>query len=203
LGDQYLVFTGRPNAGKSSVINVVTGLKTITGKDPGTTRGIEKYPITKGLVLVDMPGYGRSLRSSREKEEKTKDAILDFLELNAGSIALVVHVVNASTFIETDARLGKKGFIPLDVEIVHFMKRDLGIAVIVAANKIDKGNQAFIQDNLDALKEALGPTIFVFPVSARTGDGVGQLKDEVRKRLTTRGFLTPFELVHESTARTQ
>ena len=200
MGDQYLVFTGRPNAGKSSIINVVTGLKMIIGKDPGTTRSINRYPLAKGLVLIDMPGYGRSLRSSREKEELTKDAILDFLESNAGSIALAVHVVNSSTFIETEARLGRKGFIPLDVEMVHFMKRDLGIPVIVAANKIDKGGPPYIQENIDALIEALGPTITVYPVSARTGEGIGQLKDEVRKRLTIRGFLTPFELVHASTA---
>ena len=88
-----------------------------------------------------MPGYGRSLTHSRTREEETKDSILDFLELNAGSIALAVHVVNISTFLETEVRFAKKGFIPLDVEMVHFMKRDLGVNVLVAANKIDKGSE--------------------------------------------------------------
>ncbi len=196
IGDQYLVFTGRPNAGKSSVINCVTGLKTDVGKDPGTTRKIERYQVTKGLTLVDMPGYGRSLRSSRTEEEGTKDAILDFLEANAGSVALSIHVVNASTYLETEHRLSKKGFIPLDVEMVHFMKRDLGITILVAANKIDKGPRDFIEDNVEALKEGLGPTIPVFPVSARTEEGMGALRDEVRKRLASRGFNSPFELAH-------
>ena len=195
-GDQYLVFTGRPNAGKSSVINAVTGLKMDVGKDPGTTRRIERYQVAKGLTLVDMPGYGRSLRSSRTEEEGTKDAILDFLEVNAGSITLTIHVVNASTYLETESRLSKKGFIPLDVEMVHFMKRDLGITVLVAANKIDKGPRDFIEDNVEALREGLGPSIPVFSVSARTEEGMGELKDEVRKRLATRGFNSPFELVH-------
>jgi GTP-binding protein EngB required for normal cell division len=195
MGDQFLIFTGRPNAGKSSVIRAVTGLKVEVGKDPGTTQRIERYPIAERLTLIDMPGYGRSLRSSRTREEETKESILDFLELNAGSVALAVHVVNISTFLETEARLANKGFIPLDVEMVHFMKRDLGITVFVAMNKIDKGRREDIEDNIEALKEELGPSIPVFPMSARTDEGVGVLKDEVRKKLAQRGFQSPFELV--------
>jgi GTP-binding protein EngB required for normal cell division len=195
MGDQFLVFTGRPNSGKSSIIRAVTGLKVNVGKDPGTTQRIERYNISDGLTLVDMPGYGRSLRSSRSREEETKDNILDFLELNAGSIALAVHVVNISTFLETEARLAKKGFIPLDIEMVYFMKRDLGVTVLVAMNKIDKGPKEFVEDNIEALKEGLGPSIPVFSVSARTDEGVGALKDEVRKKLAQRGFQSPFELI--------
>jgi selenocysteine-specific translation elongation factor len=72
------------------------------------------------------------------------------------------------------------------------MKRDLGLA---AKNKIDKGPKEFIEDNIEALKEGLGPSIPVFSVSARTDEGVGALKDEVRKKLAQRGFQSPFELV--------
>ena len=195
MGDQFLVFTGRPNAGKSSIIRAVTGLKVEVGKDPGTTQRIQRYPIAEGLTLIDMPGYGRSLRGGRTREEEIKDNILDFLELNAGSIALAVHVVNISTFLEAEARLAKKGFIPLDVEMVHFLKRDLGVTVLVAMNKIDKGPRDYIEDNVEALKEGLGPSIPVFPLSARTDEGVGAFKDEVRKKLAHRGFQSPFELV--------
>ena len=195
MGDQFIVFTGRPNAGKSSIIRAVTGLKVDVGKDPGTTQKIMRYPVAEGLILIDMPGYGKSLRSSRGKQEETKDDILDFLELHAGSIAVAIHVVNVSTYLETEMRLAKKGFIPLDVEMVHFMKRDLGVIVLVALNKIDKGPKDYIEDNVEAIKEGLGPSIPVFPVSARTEEGVGELKEEVRKRLAIRGFQSPFEKV--------
>jgi GTP-binding protein EngB required for normal cell division len=195
MGDQYLVFTGRPNAGKSSIIRAVTGIKVNVGKEPGTTQRINLHPIAQGLTLVDMPGYGRSLHASRSREEATKDEILDFLEHNASSVALAVHVVNISTFLETEARLAKKGFIPLDVEMVHFMRRDLGIPVLVAMNKIDKGQRDYIMDNIEALKEGLGPSIPVFPISARTDEGVGALRDEIRKKLAVRGFASPFELL--------
>jgi len=195
MGDQYLVFTGRPNAGKSSIIRAVTGLKVDVGKDPGTTQRIMRHQIAEGLTLIDMPGYGRSLHGGRDAEERTKDDILAFLKDNSRDIALAIHVVNISTFLETEARLAKKGFIPIDVEMVHYLKRDLGVTVLVAMNKIDKGPQDYIMDNVEALKEGLGPSIPVFPLSARTGDGVGPLKDEVRKRLGNKGFTSPFELI--------
>jgi len=190
-----LVFTGRPNAGKSSIIRAITGLKVIVGKDPGTTRKIEMYSLAPMLTLVDMPGYGRSLRGGRDAEDQTKDQILNFIDENALRIALAIHVVNTSTFIETVGRLGKKGFISVDVEMVHYMKRDLGIQTIVAANKIDKSGEAEIRDNLEALIEEMGPSIKVFPVSARTEQGIGALKDEVHRKLVDRGHKNPFELV--------
>ncbi len=195
MGDQYLVFTGRPNAGKSSIIRAVTGLKVDVGKDPGTTQKIMLHPVATGLTLVDMPGYGRSLHASRGREEETKDEILDFLNLNAGDVALTVHVVNASTYLESEARLARKGFIPLDVEMVHYMRRDLGIPVVVALNKIDKGPRDYMEENVEAIREGLGPGVPTFPVSARTEEGVGALKEEVRRRLAARGFTSPFELV--------
>ena len=193
--EEYIVFTGRPNAGKSSLIKVVSGLKVPVGKDPGTTTRIESYGIAKDLVLVDMPGYGRSLRAGRDIEERTKDAILGFLRDNAGATLLAVHVVNTSTFLETTARLNRKGFIPVDVEMVHYMKRDLGIPVLVAANKMDQASEPDAEENLEALKDEVGPGIPVYPVSARTGFGVGALKEEIRRRLVDRGHRNPFELV--------
>lgn len=121
--------------------------------------------------------------------------ILDFLKNNSKRIILIIHAVNTSTYLETESRLAKKGFISLDVELVHYMKRDLGITCIVAANKIDKDRTSMIQDNLESLIEGLGPTIPVYPVSARTGDGIGALKDDVRRRLVDKGYRNPFELV--------
>ena len=57
---EYLVLTGRPNAGKSSIIKEVVNLDVVIGKKPGTTRNISKYPLGSGLVIVDMPGFGRN-----------------------------------------------------------------------------------------------------------------------------------------------
>ncbi|MBN1682279.1 50S ribosome-binding GTPase [Candidatus Bathyarchaeota archaeon] len=195
MAEGYFVFTGRPNSGKSSLIKAITGINVAVGKQPGTTNRIEKYPLSKNLLLIDMPGYGVSLRLSKQGEEDTKDMILDFLKNKSNQIILALHVINTSTYLETETRLAKKGFIPLDIELVHYIKRDLNITCIVAANKIDKERSSIINENLEALKEGLGPTIPVYPVSAKTGDGIGLLKNDIRKRLIEHGYTNPFELV--------
>jgi Fe2+ transport system protein B len=79
--------------------------------------------------------------------------------------------------------------------MVQYMRRDLGLQVLVAANKIDKGGTEEIMENLEALRGQLGPTVPVYPVSARTGEGVGELKAEVHRRLVERGFRSPLELL--------
>ena len=197
---KYLVFTGRPNAGKSSVIREVIGLDVATGKRPGTTRRISKYPLSRRLFLVDMPGFGRMRRGSKRLEDKIKDQIINFLEVNAQSIVLAVHVLDISTFLEVTWRLEKKGFISVDVEMVQFLAKTLGEFPLVAANKIDKADKEEIEANLKELMyrisngHALEVTDYVFPVSAKTGEGLGSLKSAIHEKLMTKGYRAPFKM---------
>lgn len=201
MSERYVIFTGRPNSGKSTTIRALTGLKVRIGKRPGTTTSIDKYPIAQDLFLVDMPGYGRKLGASRRWEDKTKDSILDFIEREAGNIVFAVHVLNITTFLETEERLAKKGFTSLDVEMVEYLHETLGEFPLVAANKIDKGSERDVAVNLEAFldritggapSEASG---HVFPVSAKRGVGVGPLKDRFVKALAAKGFRNPFEYI--------
>ena len=200
MPERYVVFTGRPNSGKSTTIRALTGLKVI-GKRPGTTTSIDKYPIAQDLFLVDMPGYGRKLGANRRWEDETKDSILDFIEREADSIVLAVHVVNITTFLETETRLAKKGFISLDVEMVGYLHETLGEFPLVAANKIDKGSERDVAVNLEALLDritggaASEVSGYVFPVSAKLGVGVGPLKDCFVKALAAKGFKNPFKYI--------
>jgi GTP-binding protein EngB required for normal cell division len=195
-----LVFTGRPNAGKSSIIKGTLGVDVSTGKHPGTTRRISKYPLSKGLVLVDMPGYGKILKASKEMEDKTKDRIIDFLEYNAERVVLALHVLDISTFMEVNWRLEKKGVRSLDLEMIQFLKEKLGELPLIVANKIDKagnqldGNIVELRNRLNMLNLPLCDEC-VFPVSARTGEGLGALKNEMHKRLVNKGHKTPFSLL--------
>ena len=150
MPEYYVIFTGRPNAGKSTAINALTGLKLAIGKRPGTTKSIDKYVIAKDLVLVDMPGYGTKVDAGRVWEDRTKDKILDFIFANRDSIVLCVHVMNITTFIEATKRLAKKGFVNLDVEMVNYIHDTIGEFPFVAANKIDKGSEQEVTDNLEA-----------------------------------------------------
>jgi GTP-binding protein EngB required for normal cell division len=198
--DEYLVFTGRPNAGKSSLIREIVGLKVPTGKRPGTTRNVSQYPLNSGLVLIDMPGFGRIKGLSQPLENMRKNRIIRFLEANAQNIVLAIHVLDISTFLETTWRLEKKGILSLDVEMIQFLAKTLGDFPLVAANKIDKTDQKEIDANLKEFMHRIsnGQTSAVadkvFPVSAKTREGLSALKSTVHEKLVAKGYRTPFKV---------
>ena len=197
---EFVVFTGRPNAGKSSIIRQVVGLDVTTGKRPGTTRKITKYPLSDGLVLVDMPGFGRMMGISKKREGKINDQIIKFLEANAQSVATAIHVLDISNFLEVTRRLEAKGFISVDLEMVQFVAKVTGEFPLVAANKIDKTDEMGLATNLTEFTYRVNQeprtTVVehVFPVSAKTGKGLGALKEAMHARLVAKGYRTPFKL---------
>ena len=199
MNEEYLVFTGRPNAGKSSIIREVVGLDVVTGKHPGTTRRISKYAMSGGLFLVDMPGFGRIMGVSKPLENMRKNRIIRFLESNAQNIALAVHVLDISTFLEVTWRMKKKGLISLDVEMVQYLTKTLGETPLVAANKIDKARKDEIAANLEDFKNRISdgqPPVAkdsVFPVSTKTGKGLDVLKSAIHARLIKKGHRTLFK----------
>ena len=199
MREEYLVFTGRPNAGKSSVIKEILGLDVATGKHPGTTRRISKYPLRNGLVLVDMPGFGRMSGVSKKLEDRINDRIIRFLESNAKKVALAVHILDISTFLEVTWRLEKKGFISVDVELVDFLADTLNEFPLIAANKIDKASEKEIFFNLRdfmnriSIGQLSDAKNYVFPVSIKTGKGLGALKKAIHEKLVAKGYRTPFK----------
>ncbi|MGD2142381.1 MAG: 50S ribosome-binding GTPase [Candidatus Bathyarchaeota archaeon] len=199
MGDGLLVFTGRPNAGKSTIIRLLTGLKVRSGKRPGTTRSISIYKVGKHLSLVDMPGYGRISGAPRSQEGRIKDEIIDFIETRGKDMALVVHVLDISTFLEITRRMESKGLIPIDLEMIQFVSENTGEPPIVAANKADKikGDSEYILSELGyRIKEVipLGTKVAIYAVSGKTGEGVGELKDAVVRSLVEKGLSTPFKM---------
>lgn len=199
MSESYIIFTGRPNSGKSTTIRALTGLKIAIGKRPGTTTKINKYEISQNLFIVDMPGYGTKVDANKNWEDRTKDKILSFIQKNADQIIAAVHVLNINTFIETEERLAKKGFISFDVEMIQYLEGQLGEYPFVAANKIDKGNDKEIMENLEAFIMSLTngePEIasgYIYPVSAKNNVGIGELKNQLVSKLYKKGFKTPFE----------
>jgi GTP-binding protein EngB required for normal cell division len=198
MEERYLVFTGRPNSGKSSIIRRITGLETKSGKRPGTTRWVSVYPLSRGLSVVDMPGYGRMTGVSKSRVERVKDEIVDFIESKGKDIALAVHVLDISTFLEVAWRMEKKGLIPLDLEMIRYLEESTGEPPMVAANKIDKlgGETASLLVELKDRIAGEQPSEHecpVFPVSAKTGEGLGALKDAISQKLAEEGFRTPFK----------
>ncbi|MCW4015650.1 MAG: 50S ribosome-binding GTPase [Candidatus Bathyarchaeota archaeon] len=200
MQEKYLVFTGRPNAGKSSLVKELTGLNIVTGKHAGTTRKVKKYPLSDGLVFVDLPGLGKMVGVSKQFEEKVNEQIIEFLENNAKDIILAVAVLDISTFLEVTWRLEKKGIMSVDVEMVKFLASNLGEFPLVAANKIDKTNKKELQANLNDFMYRISdgdPTKVkdnVFPISAKKGTGIGELKSVIHTKLVEKGYKTPFKV---------
>jgi GTP-binding protein EngB required for normal cell division len=200
MQEKYLVFTGRPNAGKSSLVKKIIGLNITTGKHAGTTRKVSYYPLSNDLVLVDLPGLGKMVRVSKKFEEKVNMQIINFLESNSENIELAVEVLDISNFLEVTQRLEKKGIMSVDVEMVKFLSSNLGEFPFVAANKIDKKNKQEIEVNLNDFINRISNgkpervKDFVFPISAKKGTGIGELKSAIHKNLVKKGYKTPFKI---------
>lgn len=203
MPDNYIIFTGRPNAGKSTTIRALTGVKVPVGKKPGTTTKINKYQISNELYLVDMPGYGRKVDAGKHWEDRTKDKILKFIEKEADNIVAAVHVFNINTFIEVEERLAKKGYISIDVEMVQLIAETIGEYPFIAANKIDKGKEKEVMRNVEAFLDSLtdgdpdAAIDYLFAISAKNKIGTGQLKNRLVQLLVKQGFTNPFEMVRK------
>lgn len=180
-----ILFVGRSNVGKSTLITALTGKKLRAGKRPGVTRKPQIIPY-QNLQIMDMPGYGFMSGVAEESQEAIKDMIVHYIEDNAMNIALAVMVVNAASFAEIVDRWMGKDEIPVEVELYEFLE-ELKIDVIVAANKIDKVDD--IDETLDGIAKRLGMMPpwrqwldRIVPVSAKKGNIRG-LKELIRKKL--------------------
>jgi GTP-binding protein Era len=154
---------GRPNVGKSTLVNALTGEKVaITSRVPNTTRrrifGVANGPGFQ-LVLADLPGFQRPLDALTERMQETVDASFD-------DVDSVLLVVSARDRIGAGDRfVARRVF-------------GLGVPVLIALNKIDRLKTAHVAAQM---KEAatLGDFHALHPVSAVTKDGVAALRDDL------------------------
>ncbi len=180
-----IIFVGRSNVGKSTLIRELTGKKLRVGKRPGVTRKPQQVPY-QDFQITDMPGFGFMSRVSEDGVEAIKDNIVHYIEDNTANIALAVLVVNATSFSEIVDRWAGRNEIPVEVELFEFL-HELNIDVVVAANKIDKVKD--VDRTLDGIAERLGMMPpwrqwldTIVPVSASKGN-IGELKKLIQKKM--------------------
>ncbi len=154
---------GRPNVGKSTLVNAICGGKVaIVSDKPQTTRR-RIFGIANGddyqLVLADLPGFQRPLDELTERMQKTVDSAFEEVEA-------VLFVLSARERIGAGDR-----FIASRVF-------GLGVPVVIALNKVDRLKAGHIATQMNTASR-LGNFHALHPVSAKTGDGVGELRDEL------------------------
>lgn len=182
-----IIFVGRSNVGKSSIIRKLTGSKVRVGKRPGVT--LKPTHIRLGdLLVTDMPGFGFMSGVKERKQDIVKDKIVHYIEDNAGRIDLAVLVIDGSSFLEIVARWDERNEIPVDIELFRFLN-EVGVPVILAINKMDKIDRDMADHVLDEIMERIGlPSPWnmwqdvVVPVSAKEED-LKKLSSCIRQRM--------------------
>jgi small GTP-binding protein len=187
-----IVLVGRSNVGKSSVIRQLTGKHVPVGKRPGVTKRLLRLKFGE-LELVDMPGFGYMAGVSRARQEAVKTEIVRYLEKNREKILFALEVLDARAFGQIVERWEQRDQLPVDVEMFQFLQ-EMKLHPIVVVNKIDLVYPEDRDAVLDDICEKLGLQSpwrvwldTVTPISAKTGEGVVELKRLVKQRLSELG----------------
>jgi len=171
----FVALAGRPNAGKSTLVNQIVGQKVaIVSNRPQTTRrAIRGVATTEDwqMVLTDLPGVQRprDLLTSRMQRR---------VERELAETEAVLFLVNAIEGVGAGDRF-----------IANLLKQS-SAPVIAVVNKIDRSRDADVMTALAAV-EALDVAKVIVPISARKGDGVDTLVAEITKLLPEGPMLFP------------
>jgi GTPase len=163
LKSGIVAVAGRPNVGKSTLVNALCGGKVaIVSDKPQTTRR-RIFGIANGedyqLVLADLPGFQRPLDALTEHMQRTVDQ--SFEDVDA-----VLFVLSARERIGAGDRfIAKRLF-------------ELGVPVVIALNKVDRLKPGHIATQMETASR-LGEFHALHPVSAKTGDGIEELREEL------------------------
>ncbi len=178
----FVALAGRPNVGKSTLVNALVGQKVaIVSDKPQTTRRAIRGVLTAGdfqLVLTDLPGVQRPRDALTERMQKRVEH--EFSEADA-----VLLLLN-----------GEQGVGGPGDRFITEALRGAGVATVVAVNKIDRLDRGATVEALQAASE-LDVDAEVFPISARTGKGVGPLLEHLVSLAPEGPFLFPLEEISD------
>jgi GTPase len=180
----FVALAGRPNVGKSTLVNSMVGHKVaIVSDTPQTTRrairGVVTAPNRYQLVVTDLPGVQRPRDALTQRMQSR-------VESEVGEADAALFVVNGEQ--------GVGG--PGDVFISEALATAT-VPVVVAVNKVDRLDRPRSVLALQAASDLMGGEAEVFPVSARTGRGVGALVEHLAALLPEGPFYFPPEDVSD------
>lgn len=131
-----VVFVGRSNVGKSSLINALYGKVAFVGKTPGKTRLLNFFNVDNKYTVCDVPGYGYARRSDKEIVEF--GLMMEEYFTSRDSLKLCVMIIDIRREPNQD-----------DLDMYNYLK-ELNIPVLLVANKSDKlsNNQIYNQKKI-------------------------------------------------------
>lgn len=168
-----VVFAGRSNVGKSSVINRLLNRKNLArvGSAPGKTTHINYFLVDGRLYLVDLPGYGYAKVSQQERARWGR--LIEAWFADTSLMSCGVLIVDARHKPTADDKVMSDFFLTT------------GKPYIVVANKLDKLKKSEIEGNIRRVRDelTLPDAVPVIPFSAEKGDGKQPLLDLIFEHL--------------------
>ena len=168
-----IAFAGRSNVGKSSLINALTGRKTLakTSGTPGRTQQLNYFNLADKLYMVDMPGYGFA-QAPESLVKKWQKMIFAYLQ---GRVNL------KRVFLLIDSRHGIK---KVDKEIMEMLDK-AAVNYQIVLTKADKISSValtkIINETQKMLKEHPAAHIEIIPTSSEKNKGIDELRAEIAR----------------------
>lgn len=165
-----IVFAGRSNVGKSSLLNKLFGRKNLArvSSVPGKTITINFYNVD-GYRFVDLPGYGYAKISKEEKDRFAE--LMEGYFTSGRSISLVVLLIDMRRKPTED-----------DMNMISFLK-DSNLEFIIILTKADKLNKTQFKERIAAAPAEIGADCQIIPFSALKGIGTEDIKNIIQNHL--------------------
>jgi GTP-binding protein len=174
-----IAFAGRSNVGKSSLVNALTGRRTLAriSHTPGRTQQLNFFDIAGRLTVVDMPGYGYAA-VGKDKVDAWTRLIKSYLRGRANLMRVYVLI---------DSR---HGFKKLDQDVLDLLDK-AAVSYQIVATKTDELTAAALQTRLAEMQAAIARRPAAYPeiaaTSSRDGIGIADLRAGVVRLLRERG----------------
>jgi len=193
----FVAVVGRPNVGKSTLVNRMVGAKvTITSPRPNTTRGQVRGVLTRPdaqVVFVDTPGLHKPRTALGERMNESATSSLDDVDAVVAMVEATGAVGPGDAMVLAQSARRVRSATRAAAAGTGSGVATGGPALLVVVNKIDRVGADGVLTHLNAVSEVIGSiderdggvpvTVEYFPVSAATGEGVAALVEAVVARL--------------------